>query len=347
MADNSAGARRSAPTGWHRIVGRAGRRTNLALLLILSGALISGIVAFAMGRPVGATLATAAHGLFGVGVVALLPWKSVIIARAPGLRLASLALLILIAICLVAGFVQLFVGYAHIAGVTPIQVHVGAALVAIPLLIGHLTRHPRPQVRRTDLSRRVLLRATALAAGVGAGYALLAGVARWSDPARQRVETGSRPLDPDAMPATIWLLDRVPLLGADHRVLIVGAAVNMSELASGAESVVARLDCTSGWYADATWTGQRLSELIPAAELAAAASLRVRSVTGYERSFPASEADFLWLAVACQGRPLTPGTGAPVRLVAPGRRGFWWVKWVASVELSPTPSWQQLPFPAQ
>ena len=41
-----------------------------------------------------------------------------------------------------------------------------------------------------------------------------------------------------------------------------------------------------------------------------------------------------------QRRPRLPGP-----LVAPGRRGFWWVKWVVSVELDPAPWWRQPPFP--
>jgi hypothetical protein len=39
------------------------------------------------------------------------------------------------------------------------------------------------------------------------------------------------------------------------------------------------------------------------------------------------------------------GHGAPVRLLAPGRRGPWWVKWVRSVDLVDRPWWLQLPFP--
>ncbi|MDT5134639.1 MAG: hypothetical protein QOE41_3950, partial [Mycobacterium sp.] len=35
------------------------------------------------------------------------------------------------------------------------------------------------------------------------------------------------------------------------------------------------------------------------------------------------------------------------RIVAPGRRGFWWVKWVASVEVVDEPWWWQPPFPLQ
>jgi DMSO/TMAO reductase YedYZ molybdopterin-dependent catalytic subunit len=87
--------------------------------------------------------------------------------------------------------------------------------------------------------------------------------------------------------------------------------------------------------------------LLSAEQLAAAASIEVVSMTGYRRRFPADEAGSLWLATAYQGVPLRPAYGAPVRLVVPQRRGFWWVKWVASVELSDLPAWSQSPFPLQ
>ena len=123
--------------------------------------------------------------------------------------------------------------------------------------------------------------------------------------------------------------------------------VTAAELDAAGRDVAARLDCTSGWYADATWTGVPLAELIPAADLADARSIEVRSITGYARHFPVADAGSLWLATRCEGRPLAAGGGAPVRLVAPGHRGFWWVKWVASVELSAYPATAQPPFPLQ
>ena len=50
-------------------------------------------------------------------------------------------------------------------------------------------------------------------------------------------------------------------------------------------------------------------------------------------------------ATRLAGRPLGAGHGFPARLVAPGRRGFWWVKWVTSIEVDPAPWWRQPPFP--
>jgi DMSO/TMAO reductase YedYZ molybdopterin-dependent catalytic subunit len=143
------------------------------------------------------------------------------------------------------------------------------------------------------------------------------------------------------------LFDRVPVLGPDHFVRVDGRDVPVAELAAGAVPVRARLDCTSGWFADGEWSGTSLSGLLPAERRAEVASIVVTSVTGYRRRFPVTEASALWLATGFAGGPLTRGTGAPVRLVAPGRRGFWWVKWVGSVELSDAPAHAQSPFPLQ
>ena len=46
-------------------------------------------------------------------------------------------------------------------------------------------------------------------------------------------------------------------------------------------------------------------------------------------------------------RPLTAGHGYPARLVAPGRRGVEWVKWLAVIRLNETGPHQQSPLPLQ
>jgi DMSO/TMAO reductase YedYZ molybdopterin-dependent catalytic subunit len=145
----------------------------------------------------------------------------------------------------------------------------------------------------------------------------------------------------------MWLFDQVPALPANYRIHVAGNEMTVSDLASRSTTLAARLDCTSGWYTDAEWTAVSVAELLSAEEIAAAASIEVVSKTGYRRRFPADEAGSLWLATAYQGVPLRPAYGAPVRLVAPQRRGFWWVKWVASVELSDLPALKQSPFPLQ
>ena len=326
----------------------AGRRTNVALLVVLIGATASGVLVFAAGTPIPAMLATVIHGLFGLAVVLLLPWKTVIIRRAPALQAASLVLIVLIAVCITSGLVEVFVGYGVVWRLSPIQVHVGSAALAAPLFAWHVLRHRRQRLRRLDLSRRTLLRIGALTAGVAAVYTTLEGLGRLAgSAAAHRIATGSHYVRADAIPATIWLFDQVPALGADDRVHVAGAELTVADLRSRSTTVAARLDCTSGWYTDGEWTGVSLADLLPSEQLANAASIEVVSMTGYRRRFPAEEAGSLWLATVYQGEPLQPAHGAPVRLVAPHRRGFWWVKGVASVRLSDIPALAQSPFPLQ
>jgi DMSO/TMAO reductase YedYZ molybdopterin-dependent catalytic subunit len=327
---------------------RAGRRTNVALLVVLVGAAVTGGLAFAAGTPLPASLATVAHGLFGLAVVLLVPWKTVIVRRATALRVASVALIVLITVCITSGLVEVFMGYGVLWRLSPMQIHVGSAALAAPLLVWHILRHRRQRLRRVDLSRRTLLRTGALAAGVAATYGTLEGLGRLAGSASaSRIATGSHYLNPSAIPATTWLFDQIPALGANHRVQVAGTELTVSDLRSRGTTVAARLDCTSGWYTEAEWTAVSLADLLPAEQLAAAASIEVMSVTGYHRRFPAGEAGSLYLATDYQRGPLRPAYGAPVRLVAPQRRGFWWVKWVASVGLSDVPAWGQSPFPLQ
>jgi hypothetical protein len=329
-------------------LGPAGRRTNVALLVVLVGTAATGVLAFAAGTPIPARLATVAHGLFGLAVVLLVPWKTVIVRRAATLRLASLALVVLIGVCIASGLVEVFGGYGVIWRLSPIQIHVGSAALAIPLFAWHILRHRRQRLRRIDLSRRTLLRTGALATGVAATYATLEGLGRLAGSASaSRIATGSHYVPADAIPATIWLFDQIPAHGADDRVHVAGTELTVADLSSRSTIVAARLDCTSGWYTDAKWTAVSLADLLPPEQLAAAASIEVVSMTGYRRRFPADEAGSLWLATGYQGEPLQPAHGAPVRLVAPHRRGFWWVKWVAWVKLSDTPALAQSPFPLQ
>jgi hypothetical protein len=325
---------------------RAGRRTNLALLVMVLAAAATGVLAFAAGTPVPAKIATLAHGLFGLGLILLVPWKTGIVRRSPMLRTASLILVALIAICTMSGLVEVFVGYGVLWRVTPMQLHVGSALLAAPLLLWHVLRHRRQRLRRVDLSRRVLLRTGVLAAGAAATYGVLE-AAGWLLGSRSadRVATGSHLVSPDAAPATIWLFDQVPTVSADHYVDVAGSVFSVSDLVSRSTPIRARLDCTSGWYTEAEWTGVKLADLVPDDQLASAASIEVISLTGYRRRFSVEEAGYLWLASGYQGEPLQAAHGAPVRLIAPHRRGFWWVKWVESVKLSDVPSWGQAPFP--
>jgi DMSO/TMAO reductase YedYZ molybdopterin-dependent catalytic subunit len=338
------------------------RRTNLALLVVLVAALASGGLAFAAGTGWGRPVVVA-HAAAGLAVLVLAPWKSVVVRRGlarrtgPG-RWASVAFGVLVLVAVAAGLAHATGGLVRLGPVSAMQVHVGAALAAAPLLAWHTVARGGARARRADLSRRALLRAGAVAGGAGLLLAAVEGATRLAGlPGGRRRFTGSLPLagpgppDPRQIPVTQWLDDRVQVLDPTAwrlRVAAGGSARDWTyaELADFADRVEAVLDCTGGWYARATWEGVRLDRLLPPeATAGGAGSLVVTSVTGYRRRLPLAEAGRLLLATRLAGRPLGAGHGFPARLVAPGRRGFWWVKWVTSIQVDPAPWWRQPPFP--
>ena len=345
-----------------RLPDRAGRPTNTALLTLLVAAFATGLLMYGVGVPGPAGWLAVAHGAVGLALVLLVPWKRVVVrrartaGRAPRAS-AGLTLAVLLLLTLAAGFAQALAGFRTVIGLTPLQVHVGAALVAVPFLVTHVRSSPQ-RPRATDLGRRVALRGVLLGTGALAAYAAVEGVAALLRlPGRARRATGSSELgsgSPERMPVTQWFTDTVP--GADRAggQLVVRHGdeerrIPYAELPADSE-VRAVLDCTGGWYAEQVWAGVRLDALLGAAFAGTqpqGQSIEVVSVTGYRRRLPLSDAPHLLLATAVGGAPLSPGHGAPVRLVAPGRRGFWWVKWVERVEVLDEPWWAQPPFPLQ
>jgi DMSO/TMAO reductase YedYZ molybdopterin-dependent catalytic subunit len=333
------------------------RRTNLALLIVLVAALATGGLAFAAGTGWGRPVLVA-HGLAGLAVLVLAPWKSVVVrrglARRPGAgRWMSVAFGVLVLAAVAAGLAHTSGALAGLGPVSAMQVHVGAALAAIPLLAWHAAARGGARPRRADLSRRALLRAGAVAGGAGLLLLAVEEATRLAAlPGARRRFTGSLPVavtmaDPARIPVTQWLDDRVQVLDPAAWRLRVRAGLSTrewtyDELASFGDRVEAVLDCTGGWYARATWEGARLDRLLPTDTTG---SMVVTSATGYRRRFPLADAGALLLATRLDGRPLSAGHGFPARLVAPGRRGFWWVKWVTAIELDPAPWWRQPPFP--
>jgi hypothetical protein len=326
------------------------RVTNLTLFAALLVVFATGVGAVASGTARGRWVVIA-HGVAGLLVVLMIPAKLRVVRA--GLRQArrtrwlSLALAALVVAALLAGIGHSTGLVRTIGGFDGLWLHVAFALALVPLLLWHLAaRWVRP--RRTDASRRTLLRAgvLALAAGGVYGAAELVGL-----PGSRRRFTGSYErgsFDPPRMPNTIWLNDTTPTIDpAAWRLTVVGVdgrrELTLAALPGSPVTRRVMLDCTSGWYAEQDWTGVPVKRLIPAT--GDARSLLVRSRTGYWVRLPIDDIDHLLLATGVGGRPLSPGHGYPARLVAPGRRGFWWVKWVDRIELSSAPPWWQPPFP--
>jgi DMSO/TMAO reductase YedYZ molybdopterin-dependent catalytic subunit len=336
-----------------------GRQTNQALLVVLLFTFGTGVATVAIGSPDGAWVAIG-HGICGMAVVLLIPWKSRVVRG--GLRRARLSRwlsLLLAALALVTLFAGL--GYAtglvrSIAGRPGLWVHIAVALTLVPLVVWHIwargirARGIRP--RRTDLSRRALLRAGVVVTGAVALYAAAeSAIARLGLPGARRRFTGSYEVAsfrPEAMPSASWLLDAVPAVDPDRWRLSINDGqerreLTLAQLTAYHTEVRATLDCTSGWYSHQDWTGLPVAALLH--RKGNAQSVYVHSITGYWIRFPIHDLDRLLLATQVGGAPLSADHGFPVRLVAPGRRGYWWVKWVDRIELQTTPSWWQPPFP--
>jgi hypothetical protein len=347
-----------------RLPRRAGRRTNLGLLALLLAAGGTGVLAYAVGSSGWNAVVVALHGAAGLGLLLLVPWKTVVVRRgrrrSGGRRdpTAAITLGVLVALTVVTGVLHA-VGvpgpWPALGGINALQVHVGAAIAVLPLLAIHAWG-ARQRPRTTDLSRRSLLRAGGLGLGAVALWFGSEGVLRLTGaPGGDRRYTGSHERgtdDPTAMPVTQWIGDTVPEEQARTVDVVTGGRrirLPVADLDRG-DRVRAVLDCTGGWYADQEWSGVRLDRLLAevvGSDLPADGSVDVVSVTGYRRRLPLSDAGRVLLAVAAAGEPLSPGHGAPVRLVAPGRRGFWWVKWVRRIEVVDSPWWLQSPFPLQ
>lgn len=325
----------------------AGRRTNLTLIWAMVLALITGVGAFSVGTSSGYWVVVG-HGVVALAIVVLVPWKSVIAARGlqrrRGGRWLSLGLTVTTVAALGSGG-ALVTGMVNAIGpFTPMQVHVTFGLLAVSLTLVHSLQRPVPH-RATDLSRRNALRAGGVltaAAGLWLGIEGLVDLTGWRGGDRRF--TGSHEItDPGAVPYTQWINDSVQHLDPEtHVVDVVGSSVSIQNLGAGGDVVEATLDCTGGWFTAQEWAGTRLDRLVDPID---GASIVITSVTGYWRRFPLEHAGDLLLATHMAGEPLRDGNGGPVRVVAPGRRGYWWVKWVATVEIDDRPPWWQPPLP--
>ena len=129
-------------TGFRRILrAPAGRITNQALLVALALVFGTGVATVAIGSPSG-RWAAVAHGIAGLVILLLVPWKSRVVRgglrRGRATRWASLLLAALIVDTFAAGL-----GYAtglvrSIAGRPGLWVHIAVALVLVPLGLWHI-----------------------------------------------------------------------------------------------------------------------------------------------------------------------------------------------------------------
>ena len=330
---------------------RLGARTNLALLALLATAFLTGWLAFSFGT-IPSRWSLVIHATSGVAILLLLPWKSLIarrgMTRPRAGRWASIVFSALVLISLFAGFAHSTGLLVDVGPFTAMEFHVGAALIAAPLAVWHVAVR-RVRLRATDVNRRAFLRGALVAAGAVGAYGSIELIVRAAGlPGRDRRFTGSYEagsFDPVAMPVSSWMFDAVPTVDTAQWRLQAGAReIGYDELFAFDDRVICTLDCTGGFFSTQEWAGARLDRLIDPGK---ARTIRVASTTGYDRRFPIEEAGKLLLATRFGGAALDPGHGYPARLVAPDRRGFWWVKWVVALHVEDLPYWWQSPYPLQ
>ncbi len=330
------------------------RLVDWLLLITVGFEVFSGLATFLVGRPDGRWLFVL-HSLIGLSLPLLLLWKvHRVQARLHPHRwtasvLASIAVLLLALGAVGTGVVwsswQQPLGYPN-----GMNWHVIVGLLLLLALILHTWLRYRP-LRRVDVAdRRNALRFLALP---------LSGLALWQGqtqanrrldlPGEDRRFTGSREVGSGGgigtFPVTIWMLDNPsPLDPARWRLQITGAVTTPVTLAlpdllaMPSREMEVTLDCTGGWYSAQRWRGIPVCHLLDPLGLAPdATAVSFVAVTGYRWSMPLAEIQDLLLATHVGGDTLTHGYGAPLRLVAPGRRGFQWVKWVTEVRVLTRP----------
>ena len=306
------------------------------------------------------------HRISGYALIFLLAWKLQNILQpildrqlwrySPILHLASIGLLLLLFTALALGAVWSTTGYFTFWGISGVSWHIYVALLLLPLLLVHLRRHRRMLRPRYWAERRTLLRTAGLAV---AGFVLWRAVEVMADgldlPGQDRRFTGSYErgsFSGNDFPSTSWLNDKTPRVDSSQWHLQVRGRVTQpltysyDELMEMEASMEATLDCTGGWYSTQEWQGASLKDILDkAGPTSDAASITVRSLTGYYRRFSLGEAEDYMLAVRVGGEVLEPRHGFPARLVSPGKRGYDWVKWVDYIEVNNTSKWWQPPLP--
>jgi uncharacterized membrane protein YozB (DUF420 family) len=325
------------------------RLVDWTILAAVTLALVTGLSSLLVGEPSGAWVFVL-HGAGALTLVVLLFFKFRRVRhRVTSRWTATIALSVLLGIVTVGA---LTTGVAWVLGVhldlwgwTLLSLHIGLGLLVVPLVLLHLRRRFRTPSTNDWEGRRTALQYTGLVVfGALAWRANEAIIATLDTAGENHRFTGSKP-EPgtgNRFPATSWMLDDPdPIDVNDWRLHVTGLVDEPLSLAyddlftTGEQHTV--LDCTSGWYTERDWQGMRVSDLLEITGVDEDGRWVVfHSVTGYRFGFPLSEADDLLLATHVDREQLSHGHGFPLRVVAPGRRGFQWVKWVTAVEVRRT-----------
>jgi DMSO/TMAO reductase YedYZ molybdopterin-dependent catalytic subunit len=264
----------------------------------------------------------------------------------------------LLILTVLTGLLWTFYGPQYFLGFSYITIHIFLAVIFIVLVGWHFIKYRwilnMPKAR----DRRAFLRTATLAAVGLVAWQVSDFTKRWlALPGAQRRFTGSYEtasfspnfprvswINDNPAPVTVaeWFLD---IRGEVERPLTL-TYQQLIDLPSTTEEVV--LDCTGGWYSRQKWRGIPLQAILELAKPhPEARSITFESITGYKRRFWLWEsADFL-LATHVAGDVLSHGHGFPLRVVIPGERGVYWVKWLKRLTFNKGSKYWQTPLPLE
>jgi len=349
-------------SGTHPAIRLAPRLTDWTLALCVGIAFATGLAGNLTGRS-GDQWVFVLHGIAGFALVLFVVPKlrrvlPRLLHRSRWDRATAFGLAATVAVLLVVGTGNAWAGGAvlDLAGFNLLNWHITLGFALVTVVSAHMIARAKP-LRRRDLSgRRQALRWLGI---VGLGAAV--GPVQAAGGASTHRFTGSRPLgmNPDGTPntdwpPTSWVADAPrPLDPATWRLVVTGhvvtpLALSFDDLAAltartaVVDEYAATLDCTGGFATTQQWRGTRVGTLLDHAAVRPGAGwVRFRAVTGYRWCLPLTEARDALIAThtVAQGEAvsLSHGHGGPARLVAPGRRGFQWVKWLVAVEVLTAP----------
>ncbi len=287
------------------------RGTDWGLAALVGLLFVTGVLSLFAGAGDDAWVFVA-HDVAGAMLVVLVAWKLrrvwgrlVRMGEWDRATLAAVLATLLVVTALVSGWIWSSGGNVYVASYNLLDWHYALGIGLTLLVLVHAALRAKAPRRPDVTDRRQFLHVIGLTTAAAAVYWTQRPLARllgWRGGGRRftgSYEEGS--FAGNAFPTTSWVADGPR---------------------------------TGGFYSRQRWRGIRIGRLVDrAGPTDDAGYVRVISHTGYRWSFSLADARGLLLATRVGDEPLAHEHGAPARLVAPGRRGFEWVKWVTHVEL--------------
>ncbi len=330
------------------------RLTDWSLAFAAVLAFTAGIASLISGRPED-WLIFALHGIAGFWLLLLLwgklrrVWPRVIHLRRWDRRTVfGLLATLLVTLALGSGIWWVAGGELNFAGFNLLNWHIALGFMLTVAIVVHTFARAKRLRKRDIAGRRRMLYFSALLLGGAAIWPMQQLTERVLNlPGAKRRFTGSYESSSYAgnvFPTSSWVADAPRPLDVQTWRLSLGGAVttprdfSYDELVAAQDQEEATLDCTGGFYSTQHWRGIRIGYLLDHVALHADARyVSFISVTSYRWSLPLEEARAALLATSIGEEPLSHEHGFPLRLVAPGRRGFEWVKWITRIEVLTAP----------